>query len=148
MLNLIRDLQKHHKSLLIHTGWIYKQHSELEIDTVSCSWKDPLKGSFHHWLWLVFLLSNRTHKTFISRKPGGICLNFTDPGKTCLFHGMVSHEMARICCCHQLFLVFLCFWNSQQNECQCPNCRHLHLSKWLRSPFIVNRNLVNKVMIM
>ena len=48
ILNPIRGLQEHQKTLPIHEPAYTSKHSGLEIETVSGSWRDSLKRSFHH----------------------------------------------------------------------------------------------------
>lgn len=145
ILNPIRVLQEHQKTRLsIHAVNISK-HSGLETDTVSCSWKDSLKRSFTTKIDWGCCLQKDPRKHFLETWRS--VFDFYSSRKSHLFPGMLLYVMARICCCHWLFLV-LWFRDSQLDSCTCPGCRHLHLSKWAYSPFTVNRNLVNKIDIM
>lgn len=106
IVNPIRGLQEHQKTLPIHNAVYIKKHSGLEIETVSCSWRDSLKRSFHLYLWCCCLQKD-PRKHFL--ETWRTVFEFYWSRKPHLFPGMLLHVMARICCCHWLFLVVLCF---------------------------------------
>lgn len=99
-----------------------------ELESVSCSRRDSLKGSFCHSLWLMLLLSKRPQKTFISWKTEGMYLTVTDI--VCLFHGMLLYVMDRICCCHHS-LFFLSSWIDSWMNIDVQTT-HIHI--WANDP--------------